>query len=198
MVLAQCYCKPSGITGPQSHVPIGLLRKSAHSGFCLWEAAEWTLAALVVYCHTFWVYLIGTLSAIYWHNMAQSQPITLVRTPSQTHEDGKQSPQKKLWVENTTSKLPLSPPQDSTSMVDLIDTSINTQPEPPLLTIYPPTSSFGQSLVMLSSDSQASCESFNIATNSVLRIGIIETPRAQPQTTGLRHRYGRPRRPVWA
>ena len=107
--------------------------------------------------------------------MAQSQPITLVRTPSQTHEDGKQSPQKKLWIENTTSKLPLSPPQDSTSMVDLIDTSINTQPEPPLLTIYPPTSSFGQSLVMLSSDSQASCESFHITTNSVLRIRIIET-----------------------
>ena len=79
---------------------------------------------------------------------------------------------KKINVENTIANFwPTSPIADSsrqpatkeTTIVDLVDTSDEPQPSP-TISINPNCSSFGQDIIILSSDSQDSSPSFHTAS----------------------------------
>ena len=91
---------------------------------------------------------------------------------------------KKLNVEKAIANISLSPTTDGsthesknkdTTFVDLVDTSYDPSPNTPL-SINPNCSTFGQDIIILSSDSQESSHSFHTAS-----VNSIPTRNAQPK-----------------
>ena len=84
---------------------------------------------------------------------------------------------KKLHVEQTVANLPPSPATKETTIIDLVETSDDTQSQP-ILTVDSNGSSFGQAIRILSSDSQDSNPSFHKA--SVQSFPTRELNASQP------------------
>ena len=86
---------------------------------------------------------------------------------------------KKLNVEQTIANIPQSTATKETTIIDLVDTSDEPQPTP-TLTVNPNSSSFGQDIVILSSDSQESIPSFHIASIHSVPTRTFDPPKPTP------------------
>ena len=82
---------------------------------------------------------------------------------------------RKLHMENMLSSHPITPTNTEPEIVDLIEYSDN--PTRPEISILPPSTDFGQSCIILSSDSQESITSFHTAAPSIAE----QEPKAQPE-----------------
>ena len=89
---------------------------------------------------------------------------------------------RKLHVENMLSNLPIPPTNDETEIVDLIESSDN--PTRPEISIQPPSTDFGQSCIILSSDSRDSVMSFHTAAPSI--VPTEQDPKAHPDQESSR------------
>ena len=91
---------------------------------------------------------------------------------------------RKLHVENMLSNLSMTPPNVEREIVDLIELSDN--PTRPEISIQPPSTDFGQSCIILSSDSQESIMSFPTAAPSF--VPQEQEPSTQlDQATNMEH-----------
>ena len=102
---------------------------------------------------------------------------------------------RKLHLESKLTSLPLSPTQTEPEVVDQFDTTDSTQKEmtQPDISIFPSTSGFGHSYVVLSSDSQESINLFHTATHSLMQSPQTDNPPPQ-QPIDTEHHGNRARR----
>ena len=115
--------------------------------------------------------------------ITQSNPniITISRSPNSPNPRKRSADHtvRKLHVENMLTNLPITPTNDEPEIVDLIESSDN--PTRPEISIQPPSTDFGQSCIILSSDSQDSVMSFHTAAPSI--VPLEQEPKAQPAPT---------------
>ena len=91
---------------------------------------------------------------------------------------------RKLHVETMLNNLPITPTNDEPEIVDLIESSDN--PTRPEISIQPPSTDFGQSCIILSSDSQDSIMSFHTTAPSI--VPPEQEQKAQPdQESSMEH-----------
>ena len=112
--------------------------------------------------------------------------ITISKSPSSPNPRKRSADHtvRKLHVENMLSNLPKPPTNDETEIVDLIESSDN--PTRPEISIQPPSTDFGQSCIILSSDSQDSVMSFHTAAPSI--VPTEQDPKAHPdQESSMEH-----------
>ena len=95
---------------------------------------------------------------------------------------------KKLKIEKVIANISLTPTTDDslhenktkeTTIIDLVDTSDGPQSHTPL-SINPNCSTFGQNIVILSSDSQESSNSFHTASIHSVPIGTVQPKDPEP------------------
>ena len=115
--------------------------------------------------------------------ITQSNPtiITISKSPNSPNPRKRSADHtvRKLHVENMLTNLPITPTNDEPEIVDLIESSDN--PTRPEISIQPPSTDFGQSCIILSSDSQDSVMSFHTAAPSI--VPPEQEPKAQPAPT---------------
>ena len=89
--------------------------------------------------------------------------ITISKSPSSPNPRKRSADHtvRKLHVENMLSNLPITPTNDEPEIVDLTESSDN--PTRPDISIQPPSTDFGQSCIILYSDSRDSVMSFHTA-----------------------------------
>ena len=112
--------------------------------------------------------------------------ITISKSPSSPNPRKRSADHtvRKLHVENMLSNLPITPTNDEPEIVDLIESSDN--PTRPEISIQPPSTDFGQSCIILSSDSQDSVMSFHTAAPSI--VPTEQDPKAHPdQESSMEH-----------
>ena len=112
--------------------------------------------------------------------------ITISKSPTSPNPRKRSSDHtvRKLHVEIMLSNLPITPINDEPEIVDLIESSDN--PTRPEISIQPPSTDFGQSCIILSSDSQDSVMSFHTAAPSI--VPTEQDPKAHPdQESSMEH-----------
>ena len=94
--------------------------------------------------------------------------ITISKSPSSPNPRKRSADHtvRKLHVENMLTNLPMTPTNDEPEIVNLIESSDN--PTRPEISIEPPSTDFGQSCIIFSSDSQDSVMSFHTAAPSIV------------------------------
>ena len=112
--------------------------------------------------------------------------ITIGKSPNSPNPRKRSSDHtvRKLHVENMLTNLPITQTNDEPEIVDLIESSDN--PTRPVISIQPPSTEFGQSCIILSSDSHDSVMSFHTAAPSI--VPQEQEPKAQPdQESSMEH-----------
>ena len=112
--------------------------------------------------------------------------ITISKSPSSSNPRKRSADHtvRKLHVENMLTNLPITPTNDEPEIVDLIESSDN--PTRPEISIHSPSTDFGQSCIILSSDSQDSVMSFQTAAPSI--VPPERDPKAHPdQERSMEH-----------
>ena len=118
-------------------------------------------------------FMISTPSRSTVSTIAKSPPLR------NTHKTHAEATVKKLIIEKTVAKITLLPATQDTTIVDLVDTSDEPQPSP-TLTVNPSCSSFGQDIIILSSDLQDSCSSFYTASVNSVPTRTLDHPNQTP------------------